>query len=174
MTATTLNLGCGRETLPEAINVDAEPLPGVDEVVDLENVPWPWDSASADRIVARHVVEHLDRSMDALREAGRVLKPGGHLQLTYPIGHTRFEDPTHRQYWNWNTAAAIAGERKHAHEHVDGLRLYARELDYQVSGRLARWYTRLRLQHGGPGTWLSQVPGLYGEVTATYRREGDV
>lgn len=167
----TLNLGCGEATMPDATNVDIEPLDGVDEVVDLGETPWPWESASADRIVAHHVFEHLPRPIDALQEAVRVLAPGGYLQLTYPIGHTRFEDPTHRQFWNWNTAAAIAGERKHEHEYVEGLRLYAREFDIDVSGRLARWYTHARLSYSGPGPWLSQVPGLYGDVTATYRRE---
>lgn len=166
----TLNLGCGEDTIPDATNVDVESLDGVDEVVDLDDIPWPWETASADRIVARHVIEHLERPLDAIHEAVRVLRPTGYLELTYPIGQTRFEDPTHRNYWNWHTAEALTGQRKHGHEHVDGLRLCGRSLSYQVSGRLGRWYANVRLAVGGPGPWLSQVPGLSGEVTATYRR----
>lgn len=163
-----LNLGCGDDYRPNAWNVDASPDVDADEVVDLQRTPWPWPDASFRVVKARHVLEHLETVPWA--EIVRVLAPGGAFVWTYPIGQTRFEDPTHRHYWNWNTAAALAGDRKHAHEFVSGLRLVNRKLSWHVSGRLFRTYTRLRLSHGGPGAWLSQVPGLSGEVTATYRR----
>lgn len=164
----TLNLGCGADRHPEKWNVDVNPDVEPDEVVDLEATPWPWSDASFAVVEARHVLEHLESV--PWDEIVRVLKPAGTFVLTYPIGAVRFEDPTHRQFWNWNTAGAIAGDRKHAHEFVDGLELVNRRLTWHVSGRLFRAYTRVRLAHGGPGAWLSQVPGLSGEVTATYRK----
>lgn len=163
-----LNLGAGEDYRDGWWNVDVSEAVEPDEVVNLERVPWPWPDASFRRVEARHVLEHLDPV--PWSEAVRVLEPGGTFVLTYPIGHARFEDPTHRQYWNWNTAEAIGGHRKHAHEFAEGLRLVHRAYECHVSGRLFRAYTRVRLLHGGPGAWLSQVPGLSGEVTATYRR----
>ena len=163
-----LNLGAGEDYRDGWHNVDISEAVAPDEVVDLSETPWPWPDGSFAHIKAQHVLEHLEPV--PWGELVRVLEAGGTFVLAYPIGHARFEDPTHRQYWNWNTAEAIAGTRKHAHEFVEGLELVERELSWHVSGRLFRAYTRVRLAHGGPGAWLSQVPGLSGEVTATYRR----
>ncbi len=162
-----LNLGCGEDYRSDAWNVDCSDAVDADELVDLEEQPWPWRDDSFALIVAHHVLEHLDPV--PMGEICRVLKPGGTLELRYPIGHTRFEDPTHKQFWNWNTAEALAGERKHGHEHFGDLELTARGLDWHVGDRLWKMYTRARLQYAGPGPWLGQIPGLYGEVNATYK-----
>jgi len=166
-----LHLGCGTDYRDGCHNVDVNPAVGADEHHDLEDRPWPWPDNAFSVVIARHVLEHL--ATVPWDELVRVLRPGGTLKLSYPIGHTRFEDPTHKQHWNYQTAAALAGERNHPHEHVDGLRLDHRQVTVEVSGRLCRWYTRLRLWKGGPGSWLSQVPGLHGEVTATYTTAGE-
>ncbi|WP_435551970.1 class I SAM-dependent methyltransferase [Natrinema sp. CGMCC1.2065] len=166
---TLLNLGCGEDYNDGWHNVDISAVVDPDETVDLNDFPWPFPSDHFTRIQASHVVEHLERPIQALQEVGRILIDGGTLELTYPIGHTRFEDPTHEQYWNWNTAAALAGGRKHGHEHVADLELTRQELDWHVGDRLWRAYTRVRLWYDGPGPWLGQIPGLSGEVTAIYK-----
>lgn len=163
-----LNLGCGDDSNPNYWNVDVVDLEGVDEVVDLDEYPWPWDSSSWQRVIAKHVLEHLSDPIAALEEIGRVLSPTGELELWYPIGHTRFEDPTHRHFWNYHTAATIVGDRAHSHEHVDGFQLVDRQLTWSVDSRHWRWYTRARLAASGPGAWLSQIPGLSGTVRARY------
>lgn len=165
---TALNLGSGADTHPQMWDVDIEPLDGVDEVVDLDNTPWPWDEDSFAYVQAYHVLEHLEDPNAALKEIERVLEPGGELVLKYPIGHTRFEDSTHRHFWNYNTAAALAGERKHSHEVSGGLSLVDRRVEVAVGG-LSAVYTRVRRQVSGDGPWLSQVPGLSGEVIARYK-----
>jgi len=108
-------------------------------------------------------------------ELERILAPDGRLVVTYPIGHTRFEDATHRQFWNVNTAEHVAGERVHAHEEPTTLALVDRDLEWWISNAepLVRLYTRYRLALRGPGAWLEQIPGLYGEVTATFAQRGD-
>lgn len=163
-----LNLGCGEDYREDAWNVDVAPAVDPDEVIDLQATPWPWPDAAFETVIARHVLEHLDPV--PFDELARILKPGGTLRLTYPIGHTRFEDPTHEQFWNWHTAAAIAGERQHAHEYTDAFDLVERRLQWAAGNRLARLFVQLKLAVDGPGAWLSQVPGLHGEVTAVYTR----
>jgi hypothetical protein len=37
----TLNLGCGRKYLPEAVNVDINPRTNPDISHDLNSLPWP-------------------------------------------------------------------------------------------------------------------------------------
>ena len=59
-----LNLGCGRHPIASTAeehwtNVDRLALPGVDQVVDLMEVPWPWDDGSFDEIRSRHFLEHI-------------------------------------------------------------------------------------------------------------------
>lgn len=170
LSASRLNLGCGEDTRENMHNVDIEPLQGVDEVVDLDEFPWPWPSETFTIVHAHHVLEHLREPMQALREIVRVCQANGGVVITYPIGHTRFEDPTHRNFWNYCTAEAIAGERKHGHEGVKKLELKSLHVNWHVGSAPERWYTRARLWFGGPGPWLSGVPGLSGEVRARFRR----
>lgn len=164
-----LNLGCGEDYRDGWHNVDVSPAVEPDEVADLQTTPWPWKDSAFEVIEARHVLEHLDTV--PWSELLRVLQSGGRFRLTYPIGHTRFEDPTHNQFWNLNTAAALAGERAHAHEHLSALCIESRDVDWSLSidSRLLRWWVQWRIMVDGVGPWLEQVPGLYGEVTAEYR-----
>jgi SAM-dependent methyltransferase len=83
-----LNLGCGDKILPGYVNVDVvESRAGQrpDVVCDLQDLA-PFADASADEILAVHVVEHFWRWEVAgiLREWVRVLKPGAPLVLECP------------------------------------------------------------------------------------------
>lgn len=166
-----LNLGCGEDYREDWHNVDVSPAVEPDEQVDLAETPWPFADGHFQTVEARHVLEHLERV--PWGELGRITAPGGTLRLTYPIGHTRFEDPTHKQYWNYHTAGMLAGDRAHAHEVPGVWTLRDREVDWQIAQAepLVELYTKYRLLVRGPGPWLGQVPGLAGEVTAVYRRE---
>jgi SAM-dependent methyltransferase len=77
-----LNIGCGAKKLIGAINVDAYGQPDV--LHDLCRFPWPFDNASADRIVAHHVFEHLSDWWGAFMECTRILKVGGMLDMRVP------------------------------------------------------------------------------------------
>lgn len=80
-----LNLGCGFDKSPNHINVDMCAVCKPDEVVDLSKYPWPWPDASADEIVAKHVIEHIPGDWwPFMVECARVLKPGGQLVITCP------------------------------------------------------------------------------------------
>ena len=86
--ALRLNLGCGDKILAGYVNVDVvESRAGQrpDVVCDLHDLA-PFADASADELLAVHVVEHFWRweVADILREWVRVLKPGAPLVLECP------------------------------------------------------------------------------------------
>jgi SAM-dependent methyltransferase len=103
-----LNLGCGSRTPADWENVDyalgarLAKLPGFGivnarlrlfdlawarriRIHDLRK-PFPWPADHADVIYSSHTFEHLTREQGShfLREAHRVLKPGGILRLVVP------------------------------------------------------------------------------------------
>ena len=166
-----LNLGSGDDYRDGWLNIDIDSSINPDMVVDLDEYPWPFPSDHFLQVEARHVFEHVSDPLVAFREVTRILQDGGEFIFTYPIGHTRFEDPTHKQFWNWHTASMLAGERKHAHEVDVSLELVDRDLPWGISKKepLIYLYAYYRLWFRGIGPWIDGIPGLYGEVTATYK-----
>jgi len=55
----------------------------------------PLLDATADAVVLADVIEHLDRPLDALKEARRLLRPGGCLVLTTPYRLREIPAPQH-------------------------------------------------------------------------------
>lgn len=166
----TLNLGCGADHRRNELNVDCDPSVDPDAVVDLQMTPWPWETDAFERVRARHVLEHLDPV--PWNEIKRVLAPGGALVLVYPFGHTRFEDPTHKQFWNYHTAPALAGERAHTHAApLEAFDLVEHGARWWLGdgGRLTNAIVGWLVSRRGVGPWLEAVPGVYGEVRAVYR-----
>jgi predicted SAM-dependent methyltransferase len=79
-----LNLGCGGNPLPGYVNADVFKGPGVDEVFQLDQIPYEDGTISA--LYSQHSLEHVtfDRVEKALKEWYRVLAPGGELILKMP------------------------------------------------------------------------------------------
>lgn len=74
-----LNLGCGKVILPNDegwVNVDQQPLEGVDVVCDLFTFPWPFEDDYADYIIASHLIEHIPHQV-ILRQREVQTVPGG-------------------------------------------------------------------------------------------------
>jgi len=138
-----LNLGCGNIHFPTArdsgesrpysyampescydaddwVNVDMMPGKAVDQVVDLFDLPWPWEDNSVDEIWASHLCEHIPHDLpvngvvsDNLKkclkidgwyaffyEVWRVLKPDASIWVMVPYAFSRgaMAEPTHRRY----------------------------------------------------------------------------
>lgn len=73
-----VHLGCGENRLNGWFNAD---LPHFDITR-----PLPWDDETVDGLFLEHVIEHVSptQACGFLREARRILKPGGTLRLAFP------------------------------------------------------------------------------------------
>lgn len=80
---TKLHLGSGPRILPAWVNVDNQPYPGVDRVMDVTQ-GLPFEQVS--HIYAEHFLEHLtyDEALALLRECRRVLSDNGVLRVSTP------------------------------------------------------------------------------------------
>src|SRR5437763_790574 len=78
-----LHLGCGKQHLDGWINVDNQPLDGVDRILDV-TLGLPFEDVAF--IFAEHFIEHLayDDAAALLRECRRVLRDDGVLRLSTP------------------------------------------------------------------------------------------
>ena len=77
-----LNVGCGLNMLPGAVNIDLYGEPDIRW--DLNVTPWPFEDNSFHHIQAFHILEHLTNWWGAFEECARVLAPYGTLELRMP------------------------------------------------------------------------------------------
>ncbi len=105
-TRTTLNLGAGNRIDrgdKGAVNHDLTlHNPDIDVAHDLNDIPWPWDDESFDRVLAWAVLEHLRINLiESINECWRVLRPGGTVVVKLPLwdAEVSYDDPTH--YWQF-------------------------------------------------------------------------
>jgi hypothetical protein len=96
-----LNLGCGFKRLAGYLNVDSVPDCHPDQVVNLEQLPWPWADNSVDEVQLIHVLEHLGRDpqvfIGIMQQLYRICQSGTAIHIIVP--HHRhdnfYSDPTH-------------------------------------------------------------------------------
>jgi len=96
-----LDLGCGHGgSKPGWIGVDILDLPQIHVTHDLNHYPYPFESGCADKILAHHIVEHLDNPRLFFRECWRLLNPGGIVYVTTPhfSSRTAFGHAEHKNF----------------------------------------------------------------------------
>jgi len=166
-----LHLGCGEDYREGAHNVDVVASVGPDEVADLDACPWPWPASSFTRIDAEHVFEHLEDVERALRECQRVLRPGGRLHVTVPMGANAVADPDHKRLWTWQTPEFYCGER---HWDTDvGLSVVDKSVETHTHlplpiGAVERAVFGLQKRSAGPGEWCFNWPGISGDFQVVF------
>lgn len=94
-----LEVGSGPNRLfAGSTTLDISPEGRPDVIHDLNVAPYPLPANSFDLIVCLHVLEHVDRLVEATTELHRLLRPGGLLfvEVPYFTSVHYFTDPTHR------------------------------------------------------------------------------
>lgn len=106
MTATkqVLQLGAGMRPMDGATNHDRiAHAPWIAIAHNLNLIPWPWDDAAWDEVVALDVCEHLTLPVQAwLDECWRILRPDGQLVLRLPAwdNPVSHRDVTHQRLFH--------------------------------------------------------------------------
>lgn len=98
---TKLNLGCGFKKLNDHWNVDIESKCNPDEVLNLNQTPWPYEDNFFDHITADNILEHLGPTpadfTAIMKEMYRVSKPGAtwYIQVPHHRCDLQWDDYTH-------------------------------------------------------------------------------
>jgi hypothetical protein len=98
-----LNLGCGLKKIEGFVNVDISPTVKPDQIVDLNQFPWPFADNEFDHIVAKDIIEHLGETskdfISAIKEMYRISHNGAIWEVQAP--HWRcdiaIDDPDHKR-----------------------------------------------------------------------------
>ena len=97
-----LDIGGGtahiKEFRPDIVSTDILLFPGIDVVADAHRLPFRDELFAG--VVMLDVLHHLERPLEFLKEASRVLKPGGRLAMIEPAMTTlarRFYDRFHEE-----------------------------------------------------------------------------
>lgn len=98
-----IDLGCGPNKKKGAIGVDHYPYSGVDIVMDLDDLPWPFRDNHFSRVYAFHLIEHVFFIPDFMSEVHRICSSGAVLSVITPHFSSldSWKDPTHR--WHLST-----------------------------------------------------------------------
>jgi len=97
-----INIGCGFMKMNNFLNVDNSDIVEPDMKVDLNQLPWPFETDEFNHVVAKDILEHLGNEkaslVDIVKEMYRVSENGAVWEVQVP--HHRcdhaFDDPTHR------------------------------------------------------------------------------
>ena len=95
-----LNIGSGSKRYPGYVNIDIDAGSNPDFIVDLEKDVYPFDTDSADHIIADHILEHLgDGFFHCIQELYRIAKHGTiiDIRVPHPRHDTFIIDPTHKR-----------------------------------------------------------------------------
>lgn len=97
---TKLDIGCGKNKREGFHGVDQYEMDGVDTVLKIGKVKWPFADSSVEEAHSSHFVEHLTavERVHFFNELYRVLKPGAKATIITPhwASNRAYGDPTHQ------------------------------------------------------------------------------
>jgi SAM-dependent methyltransferase len=106
-----LNLGCGMQPLPRAVNVDKVPTTSADIHHDLDVFPYPLPADYFDEIHCIDVLEHLKDLVAVMEEIHRLGRDGCHVYIVVPhfSSSNSYTDPTHRHHLGYHSFDYFTG-----------------------------------------------------------------
>lgn len=100
-----LDIGCGRKKHQDAVGVDIDPRSHADCLCNVNTGGLPFKSGTFDRIICRHVLEHLQDLETVMDEIHRVSRRGAMVVVVTPhftCVHS-YNDITHTYHFALNS-----------------------------------------------------------------------
>jgi SAM-dependent methyltransferase len=161
-----LDLGCGNRKFPGSIGVDQIAIPGVDVVHNLNTFPYPFEKSQFDRIILKHVAEHVDDVVSLMEEVHRLAKPGGVVEIHVPhfSSANAYSDPTHKHYFSLLVFDFFCGVTVHDYLLKMRYRLLKRSVTFWALHDRFPWLSYRLLGLG----WLAENHTIFYERFLTF------
>lgn len=103
ITPSILDIGCSRNKTPGTFGIDIDPNSQADLLHDLNIYPYPLDSNNAEKIYAKHIIEHVADPRKFVHELFRLVKPGGKVFIETPHFSCRvaYSEPEHKLFYSY-------------------------------------------------------------------------
>ena len=140
----------------------------VDYVSDAAAIPV--ESGSFDAVICTEVLEHVPEPIDVVREISRVLRPGGKLILTAPLGSGIHQEPFHfyggyTPYWYEKFLAQAGFEEIRVEPNAGSFRAFSQEsLRFVLASRPTAPIMSLWASLIWAPVWLILLPLLAGVI----------
>ena len=173
-----LNLGCGRNYIPGAVNVDLRSDVRADVIHDLNQIPWPFADNCFELVLAFHLIEHMDDVVAVMREIHRVARRGAIVRIRVPhfSSPDAFTDPTHLHQFGYFSFHFFSGEHANAFDNCPKFQRLQTKIAFAPSRvrpldkLLARWANHAPARYERRLAWMFPAHELYNE--APRREEG--
>ena len=97
-----IDLGCGKNKLPNCVGIDSDTASHADIIVDFEKDPLPLADNSVDKVFSKQVFEHLQDPIRVLKELHRVVRGGGEIFIEVPHYSSHIAHGLgHKQYYSY-------------------------------------------------------------------------
>jgi ubiquinone/menaquinone biosynthesis C-methylase UbiE len=104
MTESKLNLGSGTDYKTNWVNVDYFNKFNPDICFDLNKLPYPFKDNTFDEVLMKHIIEHLDKPAEVLKEINRICKSNAIIQINTPhfSSNNAWGDIEHKRPFNYS------------------------------------------------------------------------
>ncbi|MBL7157321.1 MAG: methyltransferase domain-containing protein [Candidatus Omnitrophica bacterium] len=98
-----LDIGCGNNKIKDAIGLDIDEKTRADIIWDLNKYPYPIEDNKFDKVYAKHIIEHVDDSIEFMKEVYRITKPNGICFIETPhfSCYVAYSEPQHKRYFSY-------------------------------------------------------------------------
>ena len=161
-----LDLGCGKKKRKGSIGVDYTDRFPVNVNHNLNLFPYPFRTNYADEIYLDNVLEHLDDTLDVMREISRILKPGGFVKIIVPYFRSSwaFIDPTHKKFFTAHSFAYFDLNHifSQTYDYTE-TRFFVERIIFNETHTKRSWFTKLvvRFANKWPAKYEYYISHLY-------------